>query len=59
LKVARELGITGSLHGASAFTQKTPPYPMTFEDAEFECRELAARRLTKLTEPQAHRNKKK
>lgn len=55
LKVARELGITGSLHGASAFTQKTPPFPMTFEDASYECRMLAARKLTALTEPQAHR----
>lgn len=52
LKVARELGICGSLRGASAFTQKTPPQPMTFEDAEFECRELANRRLTKMTAPQ-------
>ncbi len=57
LKVARELGITGSLHGASAFTQKTPPFPMTFEDAQYECRMLADRKLTKLTEPQANRNK--
>ncbi|MGP1515644.1 MAG: inositol-3-phosphate synthase [Bacteroidales bacterium] len=57
LKVARELGITGSLHGASAFTQKTPPFPMTFEDAQYECRMLSERKLTKLTEPQAHRNK--
>ncbi len=55
LKVARELGITGSLHGASSFTQKTPPFPMTFEDAQYECRMLASRKLTKLTEPQAHR----
>ena len=52
LKVARELGICGSLRGASAFTQKTPPTPMTFEDAEFECTELANRRLTKMTKPQ-------
>lgn len=52
LKVARELGICGSLRGASAFTQKTPPQPMTFEDAEFECRELSARRLTDMTRGQ-------
>ena len=52
LKVARELGICGSLRGASAFTQKTPPQPMTFEAAEFECRELAARRLTDMTRGQ-------
>ena len=57
LKVARELGITGSLHGASAFTQKTPPYPMTFEDAQYECRMLANRKLTKLTQRQANRRK--
>lgn len=55
LKVARELGITGSLHGASAFTQKTPPFPMTFSDATYECKMLAERKLTALTEPQAHR----
>ncbi|MFA6200462.1 MAG: inositol-3-phosphate synthase [Bacteroidales bacterium] len=53
LKVARELGITGSLHGASAFTQKTPPFPMTFEDSQYECRMLAERKLTALTEKQA------
>ncbi|MBR5784538.1 MAG: inositol-3-phosphate synthase [Bacteroidales bacterium] len=58
LKVAKELGITGSLHGASAFTQKTPPYPMTFEDAQYECRMLANRKLTKLTQRQANRRKK-
>lgn len=57
LKVARELGITGSLHGASAFTQKTPPYPMTFEDAQYECRMLANRKLTKLTQRQANRRR--
>ncbi len=58
LKVARELGITGSLHGASAFTQKTPPFPMTFEDAQYECEMLAKRQLTDLTRPQANRQKK-
>ena len=51
-EVARELGITGSLHGASAFTQKTPPFPMTFEDSQYECRMLADRKLTELTKQQ-------
>lgn len=55
LKVARELGITGSLHGASAFTQKTPPFPMTFEDAQYECKMLAKRQLTELTKKQVRK----
>ncbi len=55
LKVARELGITGSLHGASAFTQKTPPFPMTFEAAQHECSMLAKRRLTELTKKQVRK----
>ena len=55
LKVARELGITGSLHGASAFTQKTPPFPMTFEDAQYECHKLANRELTELTKKQVRK----
>ena len=46
LKVARELGITGSLRGPSAFTQKSPPEQLSFADAVRECDALAARRVT-------------
>ena len=44
LKVARELGVTGSLRGASAFTQKSPPQQLTFREAKEEC-DLLARRI--------------
>lgn len=43
LKVAKEEGVVGALRGASAFTQKTPPLQMTFEDAQHECDMLANR----------------
>lgn len=46
LKVAREMGLVGSLRGPSAFTQKTPPEQLTFADARFECEKLARRELT-------------
>lgn len=49
LKVAREMGIVGSLRGPSAFTQKTPPQQMTLKDSMHECDELAARRFTDST----------
>jgi len=52
LKVAREMGIVGSLRGPSAWTQKTPPKQMTIEDAKLECDALANRKLTTLTEKQ-------
>ncbi len=57
LRVAKEMGIVGCLRGPSAFTQKTPPKPMTFEDSLFECQELAERRLTKITERQTSKAK--
>ena len=44
LKVAHEIGITGSLRGPSAFTQKSPPQQLSFTDAIKECDKLAARR---------------
>jgi myo-inositol-1-phosphate synthase len=44
LKVARELGVTGSLRGASAFTQKSPPEQLTFRESKEEC-DLLARRI--------------
>jgi myo-inositol-1-phosphate synthase len=46
LKVAQELGICGSLRGASAFTQKSPPEQLMFRDAKEECDALAKRQLT-------------
>jgi myo-inositol-1-phosphate synthase len=49
LKVARELGICGSLRGASAFTQKTPPQQLLFSEAKAECDALSIRKLTQLT----------
>ena len=52
LKVARELGICGSLRGASAFTQKTPPKQMLFSEATAECDALARRVLTSSTRQQ-------
>tara|TARA_R110002060_G_scaffold12679_5_gene18051 strand:+ start:875 stop:2059 length:1185 start_codon:yes stop_codon:yes gene_type:complete len=47
LQVAREMGLTGSLRGPSASTQKTPPTQMMIQDAFEECKALAERRLTK------------
>jgi myo-inositol-1-phosphate synthase len=49
LKVAREMGIRGSLRGASAFTQKTPPEQLMFSHAKEECDALANRKLTEKT----------
>jgi myo-inositol-1-phosphate synthase len=52
LKVAREMGIIGCLRGPSAFTQKTPPKQMTFEDSYKECILLANRQLSNITRRQ-------
>jgi myo-inositol-1-phosphate synthase len=52
LKVARELGIVGSLRGPSASTQKTPPQQMMFIDSIKECEALANRQLTEITKKQ-------
>jgi myo-inositol-1-phosphate synthase len=52
LKVAREMGIVGSLRGPSAFTQKTPPEQMMLKDAIAECDALANRKLTEITKKQ-------
>jgi myo-inositol-1-phosphate synthase len=49
LKVARELGVVGSLRGPSAWTQKTPPQQMTYADAKAACEALAKREM-----PSAH-----
>ena len=52
LQTARELGIVGALRGPSAFTQKTPPKQMAFQDANYECEKLAERTLTDITKNQ-------
>ena len=52
LKVAREMGVVGSLRGPSAWTQKTPPEQMTIEDAKAECDALSERQLTEYTSAQ-------
>ena len=49
VKVARELGLKGALHGPSAFTQKTPPLQMELADAISECEALSNRQLTETT----------
>lgn len=49
LQVAREMGMRGPLYGASAFTQKTPPKQMMFDDSYKECEALAKFEWTKLT----------
>lgn len=50
--VAREMGIVGALRGASAWTQKTPPEQMTYEDSKRECEALAMRAFTGRTSGQ-------
>jgi len=49
LKVAHEMGMVGALHGPSAFTQKSPPEQVAFQDAYKECEALANRRWTRST----------
>lgn len=52
LKVAKEMGLRGSLRGASAFTQKSPPEQLLFKDSLNECEALAQREYTLLTRKQ-------
>jgi len=52
LKTAREMGVIGCLRGPSAFTQKSPPKQLTFEDSLYECEMLADRKLTETTKRQ-------
>jgi myo-inositol-1-phosphate synthase len=52
LKVARELGIIGSLRGPSSWTQKSPPQTMEYADSKQECVMLAKRELTEITKRQ-------
>lgn len=43
VQVAKELGRVGPLLGPSAFTQKTPPKILTFDQAKASCEKLAKR----------------
>ena len=52
LKIARDLGLRGSLRGPSAFTQKKPPLNMCIEDSEIECDLLANMKLSEITRKQ-------
>jgi myo-inositol-1-phosphate synthase len=52
LQVAKEMGICGSLRGASAFTQKSPPEQLPFSEAKKECDALANRKFTEKTKNQ-------
>lgn len=52
LKVARELGLVGCLRGPSAFTQKSPPRQLSYEDSYKECEAIAKRQLTENTKRQ-------
>lgn len=52
LKVAREIGIVGCLRGPSAFTQKSPPKQLTYEESYYECEMLSKRELTDITSRQ-------
>lgn len=54
VKVAREMGIMGCLRGPSAFTQKSPPKQLSFEDAMYECEALSNRQLTSITSRQTN-----
>lgn len=52
LMVAREMKIIGCLRGPSAFTQKSPPKQLTYEQSFYECEKLANRELTSITSKQ-------
>lgn len=52
VQTARDLGISGALHGPSAWTQKSPGEQLRYADALNECTELANGRLTDKTRPQ-------
>ena len=56
LKVAKEMGIVGALHGASAATKKSPPIDMSTNTAMQECKALANRELTDFTKVQLAKN---
>jgi myo-inositol-1-phosphate synthase len=52
LKVARELGLRGSLRGPSSFTQKSPPVQQTLANSIQECNDLANRKINDTLKPQ-------
>lgn len=52
LKVAKEMHLVGCLRGPSAFTQKSPPKQLSYEDCLKECKALAKRQLTAITKRQ-------
>jgi len=52
IRVAKEMGIVGCLRGPSAFTQKSPPTQLSYDDSLTECKALAKRQLTGLTSRQ-------
>ena len=54
LKVAREMGLLGCLRGPSAFTQKSPPKQLSYDDSLKECKALANRELTDITRRQTN-----
>lgn len=56
LKTAQEMKLVGCLRGPSAFTQKTPPKQLTYEQSYYECEELANRRLTLMTSRQTNKD---
>ena len=58
LKVARNMGICGSLRGPSAFTQKTPPQQLTLNDTIYECNMMSKGELTDITKQQIRTDKK-
>lgn len=56
LKVAQEMGVSGALRGPSAWTQKTPPQQLMYQDAKAECEALARREFTDRTRAQRTNN---
>jgi myo-inositol-1-phosphate synthase len=44
LRTAQKLGLSGAIHGPSAFLCKHPPTPLTFENAKRECENLSCTR---------------
>lgn len=49
LKVAKEIGVVGSLKGPSSWTQKTPPHQLPYADAKAECEAFAKRDFSLLS----------
>ena len=51
LKIAKDIGMKGSIRGPSAFTQKTPPLQMTLEESIIECDKLSELGLKVIDKP--------